>query len=574
MKKLFSKKFMKSSFDNFLLFENKNEKFNLNFFIVSYSLLTMFLIFIISDKYRFPVLLDNNFVSIIAQVQIIISIYLAMNISKKGFLLALSLNTATLTAMILIITFEGKFSFISITFSYLIALFISVIIYNYQKDNKSNIIELKKEKKKLQYLVYYDNLTELPNREMIIKRLDYLSSMSVEDKINFALVLIDFKNFKRVNDSLGFKTGDYILKKCAERLTRTINENDLAGRISGDEFAVIVQRNIHEQELFAYIKKIKLMLEKTYYHNNREIKLTINSGVSCYPAHGKNSKEIIKSADLAVFKAKSSLEKDIELFSKKMEKDIIADIQMEELLKSALANDEFHLLFQPQYETDGKQVRGFEALIRWHSHKFGSVSPGRFIPVAEETGLITEIGDWVFRNSLRRFKQLQANFKVDPILSINISVVQLTDPGFVERVKEIIAAESIDGLKLEFEITETLFISDQEYVIEVLYQLKQLGISIAMDDFGTGYASLSYLQHIPLDILKIDKAFIDMIGLKDHKMMVPPIIEMAHQWGIKVVAEGVETIDQLHYLKEHRCDFLQGFLLNRPLSEYQISKVF
>jgi len=285
---------------------------------------------------------------------------------------------------------------------------------------------------------------------------------------------------------------------------------------------------------------------------------------------------MIRSADIAIYKAKQSFNKEIEFFAKNMEKDVIAGVQMEDSLKRAVKNQEFHLVFQPQYKIDGEKLRGFETLIRWHSPEQGTISPARFIPAAEKTGLIKEIGEWVIRTSIRKFKLLEEKFKEIPVLSINISVVQLTDPGFVAAVKKIIDEEKIKGFKLEFEITESLFISDQEYVIDVLYKLKELGISIAMDDFGTGYASLSYLQHIPLDVIKIDKAFIDLISQNpaSEKMMVPPIIEMAQQWGIKVVAEGVETVEQLHYLEDHNCDYLQGFLLNKPLSEYQISKVF
>jgi len=425
-------------------------------------------------------------------------------------------------------------------------------------------------------MAYYDNLTAVANREMLIKRLDYLSSMEAAESINYKLIFVDFKNFKRINDSWGYEIGDFILQEIAARLQKVVNENDLTGRLGGDEFAVIVQREMTDKNLRRYIRKIKREVEKPYRFENREISLDTNFGVSTFPDDGTNSKEIIRSADIAMYKAKNSNDKEIEFFAKNMEKDVILDVQMEESLKKAIRNQEFHLLFQPQYSTDPKKVRGFEALIRWHSPEVGTISPAHFIPVAEQTGLIKEIGAWVLETAINKFKNLKHQFEDKPILSINISVVQLTEPGFVEEVKEIIEEIGIDEIKLEFEITESLFISDQEYVIDVLYKLKELGISIAMDDFGTGYASLSYLQHIPLDVLKIDKTFIDLISQNpvSEKMMVPPIIEMAHQWGIEVIAEGVETIEQLHYLEDHHCDYLQGYLLNKPLSEYQITRVF
>lgn len=513
---------------------------------------------------------------IIVQLQIILLLSLTIKYALKGFVSALILNVFSIFSVLTLMIVGSSISFLPALIAYLTVLIILYLIFVYQQEISLKINQLKKEKKKLHYMAYYDNLTEIANREMLIERLDYLSSMSEAEKINYKLIFIDFKNFKKINDSWGYETGDYILQEIAFRLQKIVDENDLSARLGGDEFAVVVQRELEAEELKRYIRKIKRELERTYKYDQKEITLSSNFGISAYPEDGQNSKEMIRSADIAIYKAKQSLNKEIEFFAKNMEKDVIAGVQMEDSLKRAVKNQEFHLVFQPQYKIDGEKLRGFETLIRWHSPEQGTISPARFIPAAEKTGLIKEIGEWVIRTSIRKFKLLEEKFKEIPVLSINISVVQLTDPGFVAAVKKIIDEEKIKGFKLEFEITESLFISDQEYVIDVLYKLKELGISIAMDDFGTGYASLSYLQHIPLDVIKIDKAFIDLISQNpaSEKMMVPPIIEMAQQWGIKVVAEGVETVEQLHYLEDHNCDYLQGFLLNKPLSEYQISKVF
>ena len=513
---------------------------------------------------------------IIVQLQIILLLSLTIKYALKGFISALIMNVFSIFSVLTLMIVGGSISFLPALIAYLTVLIILYLIFVYQQEISLKINQLKKEKKKLHYMAYYDNLTEIANREMLIERLDYLSSMSEAERINYKLIFIDFKNFKKINDSWGYETGDYILQEIAFRLQKIVDENDLSARLGGDEFAVVVQRELEEKELKRYIRKIKRELERTYKYDQKEITLSSNLGISAYPEDGQNSKEMIRSADIAIYKAKQSPNKEIEFFAKNMEKDVIAGVQMEDSLKRAIKNEEFHLVFQPQYKIDGEKLRGFETLIRWHSPEQGTISPALFIPVAEKTGLIKEIGEWVIRTSIRKFKLLEEKFKDIPVLSINISVVQLTDPNFVAAVKKIIDEEKIKGFKLEFEITESLFISDQEYVIDVLYKLKELGISIAMDDFGTGYASLSYLQHIPLDVIKIDKAFIDLISQNpaSEKMMVPPIIEMAQQWGIKVVAEGVETVEQLHYLEDHNCDYLQGFLLNKPLSEYQISKVF
>lgn len=513
---------------------------------------------------------------IIVQLQIILLLYLTIKFAQKGFILSLILNVFSIFSVLTLMIVGSSVSFLPALIAYLTVLIVMYLIFIYQQEISLKINQLKTEKKKLHYMAYYDNLTEIANREMLIERLDYLSSMSEAESINYKLIFIDFKNFKKINDSWGYETGDHILKEIAFRLQKIVDENDLSARLGGDEFAIVVQRELREKELKRYIRKMKRELERPYRYEQKEITLNSNFGISAFPEDGQNSKEMIRSADIAIYKAKQSTDKEIEFFAKNMEKDVIVGVQMEDSLKRAIKNEEFHLLFQPQYKVDGKKLRGFEALIRWHSPELGTISPARFIPVAEKTALIKDIGEWVIKTSIKKFKLLENKFKETPILSINISVVQLTDPGFVEAVKKIIEEEKIEGFKLEFEITESLFISDQEYVIDVLYKLKELGISIAMDDFGTGYASLSYLQHIPLDVLKIDKAFIDLISQnpESEKMMVPPIIEMAQQWGIKVVAEGVETVEQLHYLEDHNCDYLQGFLLNKPLSEYQISKVF
>lgn len=573
----------KRSLSTFLNEETKNIKlkdYNKNkLFILLNSIYFLFAIVLILSN---SITLNNfgltslNFKGILAQLQIIILLYLTLNFAVKGFFAALILIVFSISSLTAVMIIENTIHYLPGLIAYFTVLIIMYLVYNYKQEISLKVEELEKEKKKLQYMAYYDNLTAIANREMLIKRLDYLSSMEETELINYNLIFIDFKNFKRINDSWGYEIGDFILQEIAARLQKIVDENDLTGRLGGDEFAVIVQREMADKNLRRYIRKIKRELEKPYRFENREITLNVNFGVSTFPEDGKDSKEIIRSADIAMYKAKNSIEKEIEFFAKNMEKDVIVDVQMEESLKKAIRNQEFHLLFQPQYRSDAKQLRGFEALIRWHSPEVGTIGPNRFIPVAEQTGLIKEIGAWVIETAIYKFKNLKHQFEDKPILSINISVVQLTDPGFVEEVEKIIEKIGIDEIKLEFEITESLFISDQEYVIDVLYKLKELGISIAMDDFGTGYASLSYLQHIPLDVLKIDKAFIDLISQspESDKMMVPPIIEMAHQWGIEVIAEGVETVEQLHYLEDHHCDYLQGYLLNKPLSEYQITRVF
>ncbi|SDH40269.1 putative bifunctional diguanylate cyclase/phosphodiesterase [Halanaerobium congolense] len=513
---------------------------------------------------------------LISQLQILTLLYLSLNFKETGIAAALALNVFSQSSMIAIMIMENTFIYMPGIIAYTTFLIVIFLIHNYQQEINSKVEELETEKEKLQHLAYYDSLTKTANREMLIKELDYLSSLSDEKSINYTLIFIDFKNFKRINESWGFDIGDYILKEAAQRLKKIVHDSDLIGRLGGDEFAVVVHQQLEEKQLNRYIRSIKRELEKPYKYKSREVLLNSNFGISTFPQDGKNSKEIIRSADIAMYKAKTNVDKEIEFFAEHMEKEVVMDVQLEDVLKKAIKNEEFYLMFQPQYKTNGKELRGFEVLLRLHSSEFGTISPVRFIPEAEKSGLIKEIGDWVIRSSIQKFNSLKNHFEQELVLSINISVVQLTDPQFLAQVEDIIGKEKPEGFKIEFEITESHFISDQEYVIDVLYKLKDLGISIALDDFGTGYASLSYLQHIPIDVLKIDKSFIDLISHNSarEKMMVAPLIEMSHQWEVKVIAEGVETVEQLHYLEDHSCDFIQGFLFNKPLSEHQITKSF
>ena len=575
MKKRTLTSFLKENIESFKSEDIKNRK---EFLLINifYLILAFLLLFSSTFDFERLSLSRDAMRGIIAQLQIILLFYLSLNFSEKGIIAAWLLNAFSLSSIISIIIIENSIMYIPGVIAYTTVFIIIYIIYKYQQEINLKVEELEKEKEKLEYMAYYDKLTEIANRSMLISRLDYLTSVSEDETVNYRLMFIDFKNFKRINELWGYEIGDYILKEIASRLNNITNENDLIARLSGDEFAVVVQRELKEKKLKRYIRKIKKKVEKPYKCKKREITLTAIFGVSHFPEDGKNSKEIIKSTDIAMYKAKNSMDQEIVFFAKNMENDVLIDVHMEESLQRALKNEEFNLLFQPQYKTDDKKLRGFEALIRWDSPETGTISPSRFIPIAEKTGLIKEIGEWVLRTAINKFKILKKQFKDELVLSINISVVQLTSPNFVEQVTKIIAEKEIKGIKLEFEITESLFITDQEYVNDVLYKLKDLGISIAMDDFGTGYASLNYLQHIPLDILKIDKTFIDLISQKpkNEKMMVPPMIEMSHEWGIKVVAEGVETEEQLHYLEDHNCDYIQGFLLNKPLDENQIMENF
>ncbi|TDP26680.1 GGDEF domain-containing protein [Halanaerobium congolense] len=321
---------------------------------------------------------------LISQLQILTLLYLSLNFKETGIAAALALNVFSQSSMIAIMIMENTFIYMPGIIAYTTFLIVIFLIHNYQQEINSKVEELETEKEKLQHLAYYDSLTKTANREMLIKELDYLSSLSDEKSINYTLIFIDFKNFKRINESWGFDIGDYILKEAAQRLKKIVHDSDLIGRLGGDEFAVVVHQQLEEKQLNRYIRSIKRELEKPYKYKSREVLLNSNFGISTFPQDGKNSKEIIRSADIAMYKAKTNVDKEIEFFAEHMEKEVVMDVQLEDVLKKAIKNEEFYLMFQPQYKTNGKELRGFEVLLRLHSSEFGTISPVRFIPEAEK----------------------------------------------------------------------------------------------------------------------------------------------------------------------------------------------
>lgn len=305
-----------------------------------------------------------------------------------------------------------------------------------------------------------------------------------------------------------------------------------------------------------------------------ELSISASLGISIYPQDGNDSVDLLKYADTAMYKAKDCGKNAVQFFCKEMKDEVLKKIEFENRLLSAIQNQEVFLVFQPQYRLGKKQLRGFETLVRWESPEFGLISPVNFIPVAEETGFIIQLGEWILNTACKKFKDIQDKYCVNLVVSVNISAVQIMDPSFVQMVKNVLEQTGLHGKYVEFEITESVFISSMEYVIRVLTELKETGIRIALDDFGTGYSSLNYIQKLPIDILKIDKTFIDSINHKDAKnQIVGSIISLVHQMDISVIAEGVENETQLAYLEDHNCDCIQGFLWGKPLCEQDMNQL-
>lgn len=431
--------------------------------------------------------------------------------------------------------------------------------------------EIKANENKLNFMAYNDALTELPNRKMIIEKLNFLIEISKENNKKFAVVFVDLDGFKKINDTMGHHIGDEYLKEVGVRLKSCIKETDTIGRFGGDEFAVIIQNTIKEDKLYEYVNCLRENLCKPFEIDGYKIHASASFGISIFPDDATVVIDLIKTADAAMYKAKEKGKNNIQFFRKEMKEEILLKIELENELIEALANDEFFLVYQPQVELESNNIEGFEALLRWNSPKRGVVSPLEFIPVLEDMGLINQVGDWVLVESCRKINELKVTHGVGYYVSVNVSGHQIKDINFVRRVEEVIKEFNIDPNLLELEITESVFIHDIKEAVTKINSLKDLGVSIALDDFGTGYSSLSYLRMLPIDVLKIDKSFIwDLEKGDKERKIVGSIIDLVHEMDISVVAEGVETQYQLDYLDEEECDHIQGYLISKPVGDIEL----
>ncbi|NLT11747.1 MAG: EAL domain-containing protein [Clostridiaceae bacterium] len=429
-------------------------------------------------------------------------------------------------------------------------------------------IAMKENEQKLYRLIHYDPLTELPNRTKIADRIDLLISLLSQKSLDFAVVYFDLDQFKRINDSLNHVAGDQLLKEVGKRIVRTAHPDDMVGRLGGDEFIVIIQRSLDDNSLRAYAEAVCKSISTPITLGDHEVSVTASAGISLYPQDGKTSAELIKNAETAMYKAKEAGRNGVQFFEKLMSEDVMVRVNYENALLSSIENGELFLVFQPQYHTSSQKIRGFEALARWKNPKFGVVSPSQFIPLAEKVGFILPLGEWIMERACLTQKKMAEQFGEDLVMSVNISPIQVMSPSFLRTVKRILKSTGCNPKHLEFEVTESIMITSVDEVIKVLEALIDLGIRVALDDFGTGYSSLKYLQQLPIQTLKIDKAFVDdMVQGTVQRLMVSSIVSMVHEMDIEVVAEGVDHPSQLSILRELQCDFIQGYIWGRPLSE-------
>jgi diguanylate cyclase (GGDEF)-like protein len=431
----------------------------------------------------------------------------------------------------------------------------------------NDITDKKRAEQELRYLANYDTLTGLPNRTLLAERLARAVVRARRQDIRVAVLFLDLDRFKDVNDSLGHAAGDRILKSAAARLLTTVRETDTVARLGGDEFTVVLEDLPSIETAEDIARKILLAFADPLELDGRgDVVISPSIGISLYPDHGLVPTDLLKFADTAMYQAKDRGRNTYQFYTEAMDADAKRRANMISALRKALDRGEFRLVYQPRLSLVDGSITGVEALLRWHSEEVGEVAPSVFIPIAEETGLILPIGEWVLREAcatLRRWRRQG----LDHIgMAVNVSVLQILRGDLPALLASVLEEAGVPADRVELEVTESMVMANAEQTTTVLRQLKSIGVSLAIDDFGTGYSSLVYLKRLPLDTLKIDKEFIgDITTDPDDEAITATVITMAHSLGLNVVAEGVETIEQLNYLREQGCDEVQGFWLSPPL---------
>jgi len=435
----------------------------------------------------------------------------------------------------------------------------------------NDISERKAFENELYHQAFYDSLTGLPNRALFMERLNHaIERRKRRDKYQFALIMFDLDRFKRVNDSLGHHTGDELLKQMAERFKKCIRSVDTVARLGGDEFAVLLEEFIGLKDVINVARRIRNVAQEVVYIDNNEIYVSASIGIVLNVNAYSNSEDLLRDADIAMYRAKESGKACFKVFHKKMHEQALESVIIENDLRNAIAENKLRLYYQPIVKTGSEKIEGFEALVRWIHPKYGVLSPIKFIPLAEETGLIIPLGKWVLSEAckqIKRWNDISSQYSKLTI-SVNVSSKQFMQQDFIEHIASVIKQYHCHPDQLKIELTESVLMDYAESSIEKMNALKKMGIRLVIDDFGTGYSSLSYLNRFPIDGLKIDRSFISNMNASDEDMeIVKTVLSLAKHLNLGVVAEGVEEKDQLSVLKALSCECVQGFYFSKPLEE-------
>jgi len=449
-----------------------------------------------------------------------------------------------------------------------------------------DITERKQADDQIAYLAYHDSLTALPNSRLFKDRLEHAITQAERNDKILAIMFLDLDRFKLINDSMGHSAGDELLKITSQRLIEAVRKTDSVAinvdgnnsaiaRSGGDEFTILLD-DVDSRRAITYIaNRIVESIAQPMKLGREEVHISTSIGIAIYPEDGKHIDELLKHADSAMYHAKAQGKNNFQFFADSMNRSSFERLALENNLHRAIDHNELHLYYQPQVRMSDEKMIGMEALVRWEHPEKGFISPADFIPVAEETGMILKIGEWVFREACEQgVRWIDAGYNLQKI-SVNLSARQLKDEKITQLIESILKETGMPAEKLGVELTESALILDPEVADARLKKIKSLGVSLSLDDFGTGYSSLSYLKRFPIDTLKIDQAFIRDVKVdEEDAALVTAIIAMAHGLDMDVIAEGVELQEQLDFLSEQGCDTIQGFWFSRPLSAFDMEELF
>ncbi|PKO39246.1 MAG: GGDEF domain-containing protein [Betaproteobacteria bacterium HGW-Betaproteobacteria-6] len=437
-----------------------------------------------------------------------------------------------------------------------------------------DITQLHEDQERIRYLAEHDQLTQLPNRSMLADLMSQALALTVGSQAEVALMFLDLDHFKNVNDTLGHEIGDQLLLEAAQRLRSSLDTRDAVSRQGGDEFAILIQGYGSPSRLASIAQRLINALGEPFMVAGHELRVGASIGISTYPQDGKDIGSLLKNADTAMYQAKAAGGNAYRFFMPEMNTRISERVMLENCLRRASRGEDIYLHYQPQVDAQSGRLVGLEALVRWEHPEKGAIPPSRFIPIAEESSLINEIGDWVLREACRQNRQWQDQGLPPVVMAVNLSAVQLRQANLAQRIIAILADTGLDPRWLELEITESAFVHDTERIVAVLDELSAQGIKLSIDDFGTGYSSLAYLKRLPFDRIKIDQSFVrELPGDTDDIAIVRAIIAIADSLQKEVIAEGVEQPEQAAFLLDHGCRLMQGYHFSRPSSAIAIEAV-
>ena len=433
---------------------------------------------------------------------------------------------------------------------------------------RNRLLEQLEESKRLQrHLAYHDALTILPNRHLLHDRLQQALAQSKRSGKLAALLFLDLDGFKRINDTLGHGIGDLLLKSVAKRLKTTVRQVDTVARLGGDEFTIVLLEINHAQDAKDVAQKILKVISQPYKIEEHELFVTASVGISIYPDDGSDIESLIRKADIAMYRAKGQGKNNYQVYNLSMDAKFFERLTLENSLRKAVENEELVAYYQPQVDLRTGEITGVEALVRWQHQKFGLVPPDKFIPLAEETGVILEIDEWMMKTACRQIKNWEREGIANIRVAVNLSTRQFRQKNLSEKVAQILKDSAVQPENLCLEITENEVMQNIETTVEILQALKKMGVFLSLDDFGTGYSSLSYLKRFPIDVLKIDRTFVNGIPSdRDDTAISTAIVVLAHSMELQVIAEGVEKSEQIAFLQSLQCDEIQGFYFSRPLN--------